>query len=62
MSRGALNILLVEDDDVDAMNVERAFKKASISHSVVRAADGLHASSSSGAGISRSNDGSSSSI
>lgn len=43
MTRGALNILLVEDDDVDVMNVERAFQKASIESAVFRAADGIQA-------------------
>ena len=38
-----ITILLVEDDDVDAMAVERAFKKLKILKSIVRARDGLEA-------------------
>lgn len=34
-------ILLVEDDDVDAMSVERAFKKMRIANPIIRAKDGL---------------------
>jgi len=38
-----LNILLVEDDDVDVMNVRRAFEKAHITNPLFVAADGLEA-------------------
>ena len=34
-------ILLVEDDDIDAMIVERAFKKLRIVNPIVRAKDGI---------------------
>ena len=34
-------ILLVEDDDIDAMSVTRAFNKMSIKNKVIRAHDGL---------------------
>jgi len=34
-------ILLVEDDDVDAKSVERAFKKLKIVNPIVRAKDGM---------------------
>src|SRR5208283_5136208 len=43
MSARPLNIVLVEDDDVDVMNVRRAFEKARIHTSVLRAADGVEA-------------------
>ena len=36
-------IILVEDDDIDAMSVERAFKKLKIINPIVRAKDGLSA-------------------
>lgn len=38
-----LNILLVEDDEVDVMNVERAFKKNHISNPLFVAGNGLEA-------------------
>ena len=38
-----VSILLVEDDDIDAMGVERAFKKARIANPIVRAHDGVEA-------------------
>ena len=38
-----INILLVEDDDGDAMAVERTFRKAGIANSIVRAVDGIEA-------------------
>ena len=38
-----LNILLVEDDDVDVMNVQRAFKKNNIANPLFVAANGLEA-------------------
>jgi CheY-like chemotaxis protein len=38
-----LNILLVEDDDVDVMNVRRAFKKNNIANPLFLASDGIDA-------------------
>jgi CheY-like chemotaxis protein len=38
-----LNILLVEDDDGDAQALQRAFRKAKITYSLVRAVDGVAA-------------------
>lgn len=38
-----VTILLVEDDDVDVMAVERAFKRLKIGNSIIRAHDGLEA-------------------
>jgi CheY-like chemotaxis protein len=38
-----LNILLVEDDEVDVMNVQRALEKNSATSSLYRAANGLEA-------------------
>ena len=38
-----LNILLVEDDDVDVMNVKRAFSKNHITNPLFVAADGVEA-------------------
>ena len=38
-----LNILLVEDDEVDVMNVRRAFKKNNISNPIFVAGNGLEA-------------------
>jgi CheY-like chemotaxis protein len=38
-----LNILLVEDDELDVMNVQRAFKKNNISNPLFVAANGLEA-------------------
>ena len=37
------NILLVEDDEVDVMNVKRAFKKNNITNPLYMAANGLEA-------------------
>ncbi|WOT03695.1 response regulator [Shewanella youngdeokensis] len=34
-------ILLVEDDDVDAMSIERAFRKLKIINPIIRAKDGI---------------------
>lgn len=39
----SLQILLVEDDDVDAMAVERGFRNAKIANAIVRARDGVEA-------------------
>ena len=38
-----LNILLVEDDDVDVMNVRRAFKKNNIANPLFLAGNGIEA-------------------
>jgi CheY-like chemotaxis protein len=43
MTVKALNIVLVEDDEVDVMNVQRAFEKANIPRPFLRAADGVEA-------------------
>jgi len=37
------SILVVEDDDVDFMNVERSFNKINIANPVIRAKDGIEA-------------------
>lgn len=38
-----LNILIVDDDDVDVMNIQRAFKKANIANPTWVASNGLEA-------------------
>jgi CheY-like chemotaxis protein len=38
-----LNILVVDDDEVDVMNVQRAFKKSNITNPVFVASDGIQA-------------------
>lgn len=38
-----LNILLVDDDEVDVMNVQRAFRKANINNPVFVAGNGIEA-------------------
>ena len=43
MSDGAVNILLVDDDDVDIMTLQRAFKRNNISNPLFIANDGLQA-------------------
>jgi CheY-like chemotaxis protein len=43
MSDKVLNILLVEDDEVDVMNIRRAFKKGNISNPLFVAGNGLEA-------------------
>lgn len=43
MRNDVVSILLVEDDDVDAMNVKRAFKKVNISNPLHHAENGLQA-------------------
>lgn len=43
MAEKMLNILLVEDDDLDVMNVQRAFKKNNITNPVYVAGNGLDA-------------------
>lgn len=37
------NILVVEDDEVDRMNIERAFKKANLTNPIFMAKDGIEA-------------------
>ncbi|MEB3279191.1 MAG: response regulator [Lyngbya sp.] len=43
MEDRVINILLVEDDEVDVMNVKRAFKKSNISNPLFVAENGLEA-------------------
>jgi CheY-like chemotaxis protein len=43
MEEQAINILLVEDDSVDVMNVQRAFKKNEINHPLHVAFNGVEA-------------------
>ena len=43
MSERELNILLVEDDQLDVMNVQRAFKKNNISNPLYVAGNGIEA-------------------
>ncbi len=43
MSERVLNILLVEDDEVDVMNVRRAFEKNHVSNPLFIAGNGLEA-------------------
>ncbi len=43
MDAKALNILVVDDDQVDVMNVTRAFKKMSITNSLYEAPNGVEA-------------------
>jgi CheY-like chemotaxis protein len=43
MTQRILNILLVEDDDVDVMNVRRAFTKGNITNPLFVAGNGLEA-------------------
>ena len=43
MGEKPLNILLVEDDDVDVMNVKRAFKKNNMTNPLFVASNGLDA-------------------
>lgn len=43
MNDKPINILLVEDDEVDVMNVQRAFKKARITNPLYVASNGLEA-------------------
>ena len=43
MEHRALNMLLVEDDELDVMNVQRAFKKNNISNPLFVAGDGIEA-------------------
>jgi CheY-like chemotaxis protein len=43
MERRVINILLVEDDEIDVMNVRRAFKKSNITNPLYIANNGLEA-------------------
>ncbi|MBU7582581.1 MAG: response regulator [Nostoc sp. TH1S01] len=43
MLEKVINILLVEDDEVDVMNVKRAFKKVNITNPLYLASNGLEA-------------------
>src|SRR5689334_6467886 len=43
MAERQLNILLVEDDELDVMNVRRAFKKNNIANPLYVAGDGIEA-------------------
>jgi CheY-like chemotaxis protein len=43
MSEKTLNVLLVEDDEVDVMNVRRAFKKGNITNPLFVAGNGVEA-------------------
>ena len=43
MAEGIVNILLVEDDEVDIMNVQRAFQKNKITNPLYIARNGLEA-------------------
>ncbi|MBW4667166.1 MAG: response regulator [Cyanomargarita calcarea GSE-NOS-MK-12-04C] len=43
MAEKAINILLVEDDEVDVMNVKRAFRKVNITNPLHIAGNGLEA-------------------
>ncbi len=43
MEEKKIHILLVEDDEVDVMNVQRAFKKSNIVNPLYMAANGLEA-------------------
>ena len=43
MNNQIVNILLVDDDEVDCMNVQRAFKKSSISNPLTTAHNGVEA-------------------
>ena len=43
MTTQTVNILLVEDDDIDAMSIERTIKKMKIANPLYRAKDGIEA-------------------
>lgn len=43
MSNNALHILLVEDDEVDVMNIQRAFARNKITNPITVASNGLEA-------------------
>lgn len=40
-NRKEVTLLLIEDDDIDAMSITRAFNKMCISNDIIRANDGL---------------------
>lgn len=40
MTHDEITLLLVEDDDIDAMTIQRSFQKQRISNSIMRAEDG----------------------
>ena len=40
-NKQAVTVLLIEDDDVDAMSITRAFNKMSLDNEIIRATDGL---------------------
>ncbi len=42
-NKNEITLLLIEDDDIDAMAIRRALGKASIGNNLVRACDGLEA-------------------
>lgn len=42
-NRKEATLLVVEDDDIDAMAIERSFKKLKLDNSLVRAKDGIEA-------------------
>lgn len=43
MSNEDITLLLIEDDDIDAMSIERSFKKNRIANPIVRCFDGIGA-------------------
>lgn len=43
MGKRVINVLLVEDDEVDVMNVKRAFKKVNITNPLYITSNGLEA-------------------
>ncbi|MDA9004046.1 response regulator [bacterium] len=43
MNEKMISILLIEDDDVDAEAIERAFKKQKIANPIIRVSDGIEA-------------------
>ncbi|EAT12681.1 response regulator [Bermanella marisrubri] len=43
MSDESITLLLVEDDDIDAMSIQRSFKKHRIANPIHRVVDGLEA-------------------
>ncbi len=42
-NRNEITLLLIEDDDIDAMSIRRALGKANIGNNLIRACDGLEA-------------------
>ena len=42
-NKNEITLLLIEDDDIDAMAIRRALGKASIGNNLIRACDGLEA-------------------